>query len=82
MSYYGQAGGGGGGGWNGGFGNVQPSTSWNGNPVGNYQPGYDYPSGHPYHHSNHSYNGAPIGAYQTGYNYPSDHPYHHHHSYF
>jgi len=44
-------------------------------------PGFDYPYGHPYHHSNFQYNGAPLGAYQPGHSYPEGHPYHHHHGY-
>lgn len=62
-------------GWNGGFGHVHPNTYWNGGPIGNYQPGYMYPMGHPYHHDNFFWGGQPIGIYQPGYAYPPGHPY-------
>jgi len=71
-----------GGGWNGGFGNVQPNTLFNGGAIGNYNPGFEYPNDHPYHHSNFEFNGNPIGPYSRGEVYPEGHPYHDHHTYF
>jgi len=55
--------------------NISPTTLYQGQPIGNYDPAFNYAADHPYHHSHFQFNNQPLGQYQSGTQYPVGHPY-------